>query len=98
LPQRIDAALDAFLLDEAAAAIVELVDAANQHIERTAPWRLARTEPDAAARALVPPIDAARVAIAELAPFVPRLAAALAARVQAPLREGPPPVPRRKVT
>ena len=99
LPGRIATALDAFLLDDAAAAIVELLDAANRTLELTAPWRLRRTDPEAAARALYAPLQAARCAAEELEPFVPATARALVARLGdlepgAPLVAGPPPVPR----
>lgn len=99
LPARIDAALAAFLPDEAAAAIVELLDAANRTLERSAPWRLRRADPDAAARALYAPLHAARCATVELAAFVPTTAAAILTRLGdlepgAPLVAGPPPVPR----
>jgi methionyl-tRNA synthetase len=109
LPGRVDTALDAFVPDEAAAAIIELVDAANRSLERTAPWRVRKTDPAAAAAALYAPLEAARIAIGELVPFVPALAASLAARLGdpglsprwgelapgAPLHAGPPPLPRR---
>ena len=109
LPARVDAALDAFLPDEAAAAIVELLDAANRALERSAPWQLARTDPAAAARALHAPLEAARIATGELSPLVPGVAAAIAVRLGgadlaprwgvlqpgAALLAGPPPLPRR---
>jgi methionyl-tRNA synthetase len=94
LPGRIDAALDAFAPDAATAAVIELLDAANRSLEVSAPWRLARTDPTAAVRALHAPLEAARVAAAELEPFVPRLARSITARLGAPLVAGPPPVPR----
>jgi methionyl-tRNA synthetase len=109
LPGRVDAALDAFLFDDATAAIIDLLDAANRALERSAPWRLARTDPAAAARALHAPLEAARFATGELSPFVPGVAAVIAARLGdpdlaprwgllqlgAPLVAGPPPLPRR---
>jgi methionyl-tRNA synthetase len=108
LPGRIDGALDAFLLDDAAAAIVELLDAANRSLERVAPWRLQRSDPEAARAALYGPLEAARIAAGELSPFVPGVARTLAARLGdasldpgwgglapgAALVAGPPPVPR----
>ncbi|HUJ57012.1 MAG TPA: methionine--tRNA ligase [Kofleriaceae bacterium] len=78
LPARVDAAFDAFAPDDAAGAIVALLDAANRAIERAAPWRLPR---DAAAAALYPPLEAARIAAGELAPIVPGVAATIAARL-----------------
>ncbi len=109
LPARVDAALDAFLLDDAAAAIVELVDAANRSLERSAPWRLARTDPAAAAAALYAPLEAARIAAGELSPFVPTVARTIATRLGGAtlqpawgglvpgtrLALGAPPLPRR---
>jgi methionyl-tRNA synthetase len=108
LPAKVDAALDAFLLDDAVGAIFALVDAANRALEATQPWRLAKTDPVTAAQALHAPLEAARIAIGELQPFVPRLTAQLADRlgaadlaptwgllpVGARLEIGPPPVPR----
>ena len=94
LPARIDAALDAFAPDDATAAAIELLDAANRSLEVTAPWRLARTDPAAAVRALHAPLEAARIAAAELEPFVPGVARTIAARLGAPLVAGPPPIPR----
>ena len=94
LPSRIDTALAAFAPDEATAAVIELLDAANRHLEVTAPWRLARTDPAAAARALHAPLAVARIAAAELAPFVPGIARTIAARLALPLVAGPPPIPR----
>ncbi|HEX3758240.1 MAG TPA: hypothetical protein VHW23_06020, partial [Kofleriaceae bacterium] len=108
LPARVDAALDAFLPDDAAAAIVELVDAANRALDRTAPWRTARTDPAAAAAALYAPLEAARIAAGELSPFVPGVARTVLARLGDPddapgwgrpageLRAGPPPLPRKQ--
>lgn len=109
LPHRVDAAIDAFLLDDAVGAIVELIDAANHSLEVTAPWRLARTDRDAAAAALYAPLEAARIAAGEVAPFVPEVSRTIASRLGdadlqpgwgrlasgAPLRNGPPPLPRK---
>jgi len=108
LPGRVDAALDAFLPDDAVAAIAGLVDAANHGLEQAAPWRQARTDRAAAAAALYAPLEAARIAAAELAPFVPGVARTIAARLGddaqqpgwgglvpgAALAIGAPPLPR----
>ena len=99
LPAQVDAAIDAFLPDDAAAAILALIDAANRAIDRTAPWRIARGDPAAAAAALYAPLEAARIAAGELAPFVPAVARTIGERLGdlvpgAPLPGGPPPVPR----
>ena len=108
LPGRVDGALAAFLLDDAVAAILELVDAANRTLERTAPWR-AGLDPQEATDALYGPLEAARLAAGELSPFVPGVSRAIAARLGEPdlqrgwgcstpavLRIGPPPVPRKR--
>jgi methionyl-tRNA synthetase len=101
LPQRVDIALDAFLIDDAAAAIIELLDAANRVLERAEPWRLQRTDPAAAAAALYAPLEAARIAAGELSPFVPGVARVIVERLGeltpgAPLPLGPPPLPRKR--
>jgi methionyl-tRNA synthetase len=107
LPDRIDRALDDFLVDDAAGAITDLLDAANRELERTAPWKL---EPAAAARALYAPLEAARIAAAELLPFVPDAARTILHRLGDPattphwgglepgreLVTGPPPLPRKQ--
>jgi methionyl-tRNA synthetase len=109
LPARVDAAVDAFLLDDATGAIVELIDEANRSLERTEPWRLARTDPAAAAALLYAPLEAARIAAGELEPFVPGVARAIAHRLGDPglharwggladgarIRTGSPPLPRK---
>jgi methionyl-tRNA synthetase len=108
LPARVDAAFDAFLPDEAAAAIVELLDAGNRYLEVVAPWRLARTDRDAALAALHAPLEVARFAAGELLPFVPGVARIIGGRLGDPdlaptwgtlvpggvLHLGPPPLPR----
>lgn len=81
LPARVDAALDAFLPDEAAAAIVDLLDAGNRYLEVVAPWRLARSDRDAALASLYTPLEVARFAAGELEPFVPRVAQIISARL-----------------
>jgi methionyl-tRNA synthetase len=109
LPKRVDAGVDAFLFDGAVGAIVELIDLANRYLEAIAPWRVARTDPGAAATALYAPLEAARIAAGELAPFVPEVARTIAERLGdadlepgwgrlepgAPLRNGPPPLPHK---
>ncbi|HEY5921628.1 MAG TPA: methionine--tRNA ligase [Kofleriaceae bacterium] len=99
LPVRVDAALDRFAPDEAADAIVELLDAANRYLEATAPWRVARTDRQAAAVLLSAPLRAAGIAATELAPFVPGVATTISERLGelvpgAELRAGPPPLQR----
>jgi len=108
LPARVDAAVAGFLFDDAVASIIELVDAANRGLEASAPWRVARTDPDAAAELLYAPLEAARIAAGELAPFVPGVARTIAERLGGAelatgwgrlqpgtvLPVGPPPFPR----
>jgi len=97
LPAKIDAALDAFLVDEAAVAIVDVLDAANRALDSSAPWRLAKTDRDAALRALAGPIAAARAAAIELAPFAPGVSRSILERIGRPgeaIGEGAPPLPR----
>jgi methionyl-tRNA synthetase len=110
LPARVDAALAAFVPDEAASAIVELLDAANRYLENVAPWRIARTDREAALSALYAPLEAARFAAGELAPFVPGITRVISERLGDPdlapvwgtltagsaLRGGPPPLPRKR--
>jgi len=100
LPGRIDAALDAFLVDEAAAAIIDVLDAANRALDASAPWRLAETDRVAALQALASPLAAARAAATELAAFVPETSAAILLRLGVPgdvVGHGPAPIPRRAV-
>ncbi|HTE54439.1 MAG TPA: methionine--tRNA ligase [Kofleriaceae bacterium] len=85
LPGRIDAALDAFAIDEAAAAIIETVDAANRYLDRAAPWKLA---PRDAAAALAPVREVVRIVIDELEPFVPSTSRALRNAEVIPRRRG----------
>ncbi len=109
LPARVDAAIDAFLLDDAAAAIIELLAAANRALEHAEPWRVRHSDPATAAASLYAPLEAARIAAGELSPFVPEVARVIASRLGtdhldpswgrlvpgAELRAGPPPLPRR---
>jgi len=84
LPARIDDALAAFLPDDALAAAVDVIDAANRSLDARAPWKLARAgDAGGAAAAIAGPLAALRVVAAELAPFVPRASAALLARLDA---------------
>jgi methionyl-tRNA synthetase len=110
VPARVDDAISRFAPDESTGAIVELLDAANRYLEITAPWRLQRTDPQAAAAALYAPLEAARIAAGELSPFVPGVSKIIAARLGdaelastwgglqpgGPLRSGPPPLARKR--
>ncbi|HEY0250840.1 MAG TPA: methionine--tRNA ligase [Kofleriaceae bacterium] len=105
LPARIDAALARFLPDEAVAAAIAVLDAANRSLEERAPWKL---PPEAAAQALYAPLEAARFVAGELEPFVPAVAETVFARLgqpsraphwglldpEAPILRGPPLIPR----
>jgi methionyl-tRNA synthetase len=110
LPARIDAALAAFVPDEACAAIVAVLDAANRTLDASAPWRTRHADPAGAAAALYAPLEAARIVAGELAPIVPGTARTIAERLGDPdlsptwgglvpgaeLRSGPPPLARRR--
>ncbi len=109
LPDRVDTAIDAFLFDDAVAAIVDVIDRANRTLELCAPWRTARTDRLAAGAALYAPLEAARIVAGELSPFVPGIASTIVARLGganldprwgglvpgSELRTGPPPIPRK---
>jgi len=84
-PDRVTAALAAYDIRAAATAIWDVVDEANRYVEFAEPWRLASAERagDASAglqldAALGVLIAACRTLAAELAPFIPGLAARLA--------------------
>jgi methionyl-tRNA synthetase len=94
------AALAAFDFRAAAAAVWVIVEAANGHIDRVAPWHLARAERDGnvtAGRqldaALAELIGAGRSLAAELAPFLPGLAAGIGAACDDSAGRLPPPRP-----
>ncbi len=94
LRARVDAALDAFALDDAAAAIIAVIDDANRSLERTQPWRIAREDPRHAAAFLADPLDAARGACDELRAFVPGVARVITERLRC--GQAPPPLARRE--
>jgi len=85
-PGRVGAALGGYDFRAATAAIWDVVDLANRYVERAEPWRLAAAE-GAGDTAAGPRLDAVlgvlilacRTLAAELAPFVPDLAARVAA-------------------
>jgi methionyl-tRNA synthetase len=75
--------MDAFALHEGAAAAYRLIDATNEFIADTAPWRLAK-DPAAAARltqALFDAAEAIRLAAVMLAPIMPTASAEILRRV-----------------
>ncbi len=76
LPERTRELLRSFELRQAAQAIIEAVDALNQHLEATAPWKLAK-DPGAAREldaVLSQQLATARVIADALAPITPSLA------------------------
>jgi len=78
LPGEIDDAVGRFALDEALSAVFRLVDAANRHVVRTAPWQLARDgQPERVEAVLRAQLDTLGVIADELAPFLPGAAARL---------------------
>lgn len=99
LPGRIDVALADFDHRGAARALQDTIAAANRYVEETTPWALARST-DASASAhlthvLALSVEVCRLLGRELGPFVPTLAAAVAAQCAAGV-DGrlPPPEPR----
>jgi methionyl-tRNA synthetase len=79
-------AMDAFALHEAAAAIYRLLGAANEYIEATSPWKLAK-DPAAAAQlgqVLFDVAEAVRVAAVLLLPIVPASAREILRRIGEP--------------
>jgi methionyl-tRNA synthetase len=98
-PDRVGGALAAYDIRAATTAIWDIVDAANRYVEQAEPWRLASAERagdasagrqlDAALGAL---LGACQLLGAVLAPFVPGLAARLAAACDD--SAGPLPEPR----
>ena len=87
LPERVAEAFERLAIDEAAAAVGQLVTAANRYAEETAPWVLARSgPPEALGTALFHLAAAARLAAWFFRPFIPSAAAEAHAR----LAGGPP--------
>jgi methionyl-tRNA synthetase len=91
LPERIGAAMDAYDPRAALAAMWELVSRANEAVEETAPWALARAERDGDAAAgrqldavLYALLEAVRLAAVHLEPFLPVPAARILARLGEP--------------
>jgi methionyl-tRNA synthetase len=85
-PGRISAALAAFDFRAATAAIWDVVDEANRHVERAEPWRLARAERDgdrAAGRLLDDSLAVLVGTCAELGANLAAFLPGLAARVRA---------------
>ena len=85
-PAAVGAALAAFDFRAATAAVWDIVEAANRYVERAEPWHLARAERAGDASAghrldavLAALIGACRVLAGQLEPFLPGLAAQIAA-------------------
>jgi methionyl-tRNA synthetase len=76
-------AMDAFALEGGAAEAFRIVDAANEYIASTEPWRLARDPPqsDRLTQVLFDVAEAVRIAAALLLPIMPRSAAEILRRV-----------------
>jgi methionyl-tRNA synthetase len=85
LPGALEGALARFALDEALAAVFEVVAATNRAIERTAPWALPR---ERVGVVLFPLVEAVRIAGLALAPFLPGTSARIGQQLgQVPPRE-----------
>lgn len=85
LPDKLDAAVARGALDEALAAIFELVDICNRTLDRTAPWSLVRDGEQVRAGAILRGLlEALRVIARELQPFLPLSAERLQAALGAP--------------
>jgi methionyl-tRNA synthetase len=85
-PGRVGAALEAFDFRAATSAVWAIVEEANRYAEQVQPWHLARAEREGNAGAgreldvaLAVLVGACRTLAAELAPFLPDLAARIAA-------------------
>jgi methionyl-tRNA synthetase len=86
LYERVDGALERFALDEALAAIWDLVAAANKYVVEVQPWSLAkrRSEPTVEARlatTLNTLVEALRQVACALAPFLPTTAESIAGQL-----------------
>jgi methionyl-tRNA synthetase len=75
--------MDAFALEQGAAAAFRLVDAANEYIAETEPWKLAKDEANRArlSQVLFDVAEAVRVAGVLLLPIMPKSAAEILRRV-----------------
>ena len=75
--------MDAFALEQGAAAAFRLIDAANEYIAETEPWKLAKDEANAArlSQVLFDVAEAVRAAAILLLPIMPKSAAEILRRV-----------------
>ncbi len=78
-------AMDALVLQDGAARIIELASRANRYVEETAPWKLAKAKRDGELDAVLVELvrTVARLAVLS-APFIPGKAAAIWAALGAP--------------
>jgi methionyl-tRNA synthetase len=78
--------MDVFALEQGAAAAFRVVDAANEYIAETEPWKLAKDEANAArlGQVLFDVAEAVRVAAILLMPIVPKSAAEILRRIGEP--------------
>jgi methionyl-tRNA synthetase len=85
LPDEVDRALQRFALDEALAAVFELVAHCNRVVDKSAPWALLRSGAHEQANDVLRSLlEALRVLGAELAPFLPLTAATIHGALSAP--------------
>jgi methionyl-tRNA synthetase len=75
--------MDAFALEDGAAAVFRLIDAANEYIASTEPWTLARapSQADRLSQVLFDVVEAIRIAGVLLLPIMPASAAEILRRV-----------------
>jgi methionyl-tRNA synthetase len=83
LPARVDDAIARLSPDAALRAIWEVVGAANRHLNETAPWDAARTDAERSA-SVGAAVTALEILGAELGPFLPATARAIARRLADP--------------
>jgi methionyl-tRNA synthetase len=89
LPGEVDRAIERFAIDDALAAVFELIAVCNRVVDKSAPWALLRSGAvDQANGVLRSLLEALRVISVELAPFLPQTAARLSAALVAPAAPG----------
>jgi methionyl-tRNA synthetase len=82
LPTLLDERLQRFAVDEALAAVFDLVASTNRYLELTAPWTLARAGAHDRLRTILHhALEAVRIAGVALAPFLPGTSAAVGAQL-----------------
>ena len=70
----VDEAYDRLAFHEALQKVMDLVDAANRHVNAKEPWKLVKTDPAAAARCLYEVARLLKLAAVALAPVMPTIA------------------------